>query len=199
MLMSHSLTTMMQGLGLGKGKAQESSSIILPARWNTGLRGESLGREAEEIARGGQAVLESQLSQPWIFRRNHGFPMGWANERGGKRNGNDQQTAQGQSIQSQDVNILAISSLLLPTPGVTRMPIGRRLEEISSASSLQFTQFASLAACTAEVFTLHSMQNLIQENGGMWVSFFFSLKHNVHILQPTHDIRFSKIKCSRYE
>lgn len=28
---------------------------------------------------------------------------------------------------------------------------------------------------------------------------FFSLKHNVHILKPTHDTRFSKIKRSRYD
>lgn len=32
-------------------------------------------------------------------------------------------------MQSKDVNVLALVSLLLPTPENTRMPIGRRLEE----------------------------------------------------------------------
>lgn len=80
------------------------------------------------MARGGQGLLESQLPWPWTVRRNHGFPVGWAN-RWGKKDGNAQQTAQGQLMQSKDVNVLALVSLLLPTPENTRMPIGRRLEE----------------------------------------------------------------------
>lgn len=80
------------------------------------------------MARGGQELLESQLPWPWTVRRNHGFPVGWAN-RWGKKDGNAQQTAQGQLMQSKDVNVLALVSLLLPTPENTKMPIGRRLEE----------------------------------------------------------------------
>lgn len=37
-----------------------------------------LDREAEEPARRGQGISESQIPWPWIFRRNHGFPIGWA-------------------------------------------------------------------------------------------------------------------------
>lgn len=66
------------------------------------------------MARGGQELLESQLPWPWTVRRNHGFPVGWAN-RWGKKDGNAQQTAQGQLMQSKDVNVLALvsSSFLL--------------------------------------------------------------------------------------
>lgn len=50
-----------------------------------------------------------------------------------------------------------------------------------------------------EVFTLHST---VEFDSGKWwhVGFiFFSFKHNVHILQPTYDTRFSEIKRSQYD
>lgn len=74
--------------------------------------------------------------------------------------------------------------------------MGKSLEgsPVLVASSSPFT---NLAACTVEVFTLHSTVEFDSEK--WWhvgFVFFFSLKHSVHILQPTHDIRFSKIKRS---
>ena len=94
------------------------------------------------------------------------------------------------------MNVLAVSSLLLRSPERTRMPTGRSLED-SPCSFPLVPPFTNLAACTVEVFTLHSTVEFDSEK---WrhVGFVFSffLKHSVHILQPTHDIRFSKIKRS---
>lgn len=81
------------------------------------------------MAREGQGVLELQLSWPRIFWRNHGFPIGWAKGLWGKKEENAQQTAQGQLVQSKDVDVLAIFSLLLLTPESTGMLTEQRLEE----------------------------------------------------------------------
>lgn len=94
-----------------------------------------LDRETEEMARGSQESLESQVPQPWIFRRNRGFPMGWTNGLEGEGNGNDQQTAQGQVPQSKDVNVLAIFSLLPPSPESHEDADREESGGVSSASS----------------------------------------------------------------
>lgn len=69
-----------------------------------------------------------------------------------------------------------------------------------SASPFQLPPLASPAACTMEVLTLHST---VEFDSGTWwhvgFMFFFPLKHNVHILQPTYDTRFSEIKRSQYD
>lgn len=67
----------------------------------------------------------------------------------------------------------------------------------SVTASFSSHRFASLAAC----FTL---QSTVEFDSGKWwhvgfIVFVFSLKHNVHILQPTHDTRFSKITRSQYD
>lgn len=72
-----------------------------------------------------------------------------------------------------------------------------RVQRTLQCSLLLVPLFANLAACTVEVFTLHSTVEFDSEKWRhVGFVFFFSLKHSVHILQPTHDIRFSKIKRS---
>lgn len=71
--------------------------------------------------------------------------------KGGEKNGNDQQTAQCQLIQSKDMDVLAV----FPPPSHSRKHWDADREEeglVSSGSSFSFLQFASLAACTVEVF-----------------------------------------------
>ena len=94
-----------------------------------------LEMEAEEMARGGQEIMELQLSWPGIFRRNHGFPTRWAKGVRRQRNGNNQQTTWGQVIQSKDMGVLAG----FPTSCLLQKAQGCQQEEaggVSSASSL---------------------------------------------------------------
>lgn len=76
----------------------------------------------------------------WIFRRNHGFAVGWAKGLGGKWNGNDQPTAQGLLVDTERGRwvCLLFFPLLLSTPDSTGMLTEKRLEESQRLVSSRF-------------------------------------------------------------
>lgn len=62
-----------------------------------------LNWESEEMPRGGTEILDSYLLLPWIFRRNHGFSIEWAEGLGVLRG---VAVSSGPTGVEQDVNVI---------------------------------------------------------------------------------------------
>lgn len=160
-------------------RVKDPSFLAFPtlARCSTGLRGKSLGvalsgQGGKRDGQGRPRDLEIIAPMALDFQEISWLPNWVDKGTRGKKNGNDQQSAQGQLIQSKDVNVLAIFSLLLPTPESPGMPTG------GGWGNLQRQLF--LVSPVGQSSCLHRsvspsipLQNLIQENGGMWVLFLF--------------------------
>lgn len=108
-----------------------------------------------------------------FFWRDHSFPIGWAKGLWGKKKENAPQTAQGQLVQSKDVDVLAIFPLLLLPPESTGMPTEQRLEESQVLIPSSVPNSPVQLPARQKYLPSIPLQNLIQENGGMWVSIFF--------------------------